>query len=971
MRTKVAHKLVLFTGAALAFTAAVPAFAGKTKPTPTPSPTPTVTPTPTTTAPINRTRPLSDLQPSWGKIRSFWGDTSPLWGDVKTYWGSTGPYADDLMPFWGKIRSFNDTDADTVLLPSWGKIRSFAGDLGASWGKIRSFWGVVPGYTDSPQSYDQLAGMIGDMVSQSDATFGSAVQAQTGTSFAAAVRDPLFAKYGIDLANPASLQTLDAGAREHFFIEFYDRLMDFTGADHVDHWMQEVHWSPELTRTLGGGKDAVIGVLDFSITGEASKNVVKYDGVSLVDNGHGTAVASLMVDAIDGKGVMGIAPSASVVAYNPYDATQTASWVDVANGVVMLASNKASVVNMSLGVPGWTLNQGWNNVFSNGKLTKILENTVFVIAAGNDGSTQSQDITWDKHNPAFLVVGSVDPNGVISSFSNRPGDACLLDGGKCKGDYLKNHFLVAPGELILVSDGKGGVTRMSGTSFAAPIVSGTIALIQDRWPWLTSRPNDVVGIILKSAKDLGAPGIDPIYGNGELDVQAALSPLDWNKLKIKQVVNGKISDISLDSLKKTTAAQRSTWEANSVYFSLFEDTGDSNRDFQVPLSSKLDNLTVSVNGQAEQFMGYLTSRFSSWLGAPTKFGNGTVTPMGFTDLRGSSSRLPMSGDVEATLTMRPRVSQLGFRRSDAPFETALGFASTDGQFAAQFGNGQSAPAVAGQGGFGFTSDYDPTNGGANPFLGFASGGSYAHAEYRLAPGLSIASGITQRRLERDLTGLPGLYRQAFASKPYQASAANMTMSYAAAPTLTTSLGYTMLREQDAVLGMGSSNPFGPSGGATTDSATFGADWLVSPTLSLSGSASMGRTRAGDPARQAFTVSGSGIVSTAFQVALAKNRLLATDDHLRVSFAQPMHVENGSVDVTMVQVVDRGTGELGAVTQRVGITGPDRRYVAELIYGRPLLNGRADLSLFGRVNLNARAEDQLPGVVAGTSFRVAF
>jgi hypothetical protein len=178
----------------------------------------------------------------------------------------------------------------------------------------------------------------------------------------------------------------------------------------------------------------------------------------------------------------------------------------------------------------------------------------------------------------------------------------------------------------------------------------------------------------------------------------------------------------------------------------------------------------------------------------------------------------------------------------------------------------------------------------------------------------------------------------------------------------------MLREQDAVLGMGAQNAFGPSGGATTDSATLGADWLVTPTLSLSAAATMGRTRAGDPARQAFTVSGTGIVSTAFQVTLAKGRLLGSEDHLRVSFAQPMHVENGSVDVTMVQVVDRDTGELGAVTQRVGITGPERRYVAD---GRPMPGGRADVSLFGRANLNARVEDQLPGIVAGTSIRIAF
>lgn len=978
MRKTTARKLMLLTTAGLAFAAVTPAFAGKAKPTPTPTPTPTTSPTPKPTpVPIGsgtaRAKPYSNLLPYWGKIRSFWGDASPLWGDTSTAWGTTGPYAQDLTPFWGKIRSFNDTSSDTVLLPSWGKIRSFAGDLGASWGKIRSFWDVAGASTDtSSAGYGQVAQGLQDMVDLSQTTFGAAVEAQTGQSFGAVVTQPLLAKYGIDLNKPSTLSTFDAGKREQFFLEWYDTLMNYTGADHVDHWMEEVNWSPALTQTMGGGKDATIGVLDFSITGAAALNVVKYEGISAIDNGHGTAVASLLVDPIDGKGVMGIAPLASVVSYNPFDATQTAGWTDIANGVVMLTKSGARIINMSLGVPGWTLNAGWNDVFQDYKVKGKSATQVFVIAAGNDGVSQTQNIVWKADNPQVIVVGSVDPTGVISSFSNQPGNACFTDDkGKCTPDFLKNHFMVAPGELILVSDGKGGVTRMSGTSFAAPLVSGTVALIQDRWPWLADHPKDVVGIIFKSAKDLGAPGIDPVYGNGELDVQAALSPLDWSKLKFKQVVNGKISDITLTALRATTAAQRSTWEANSVYFSLFEDTGESQRDFQVPMSSKLDNKTVSVNGQAEQFMGYLTSRFSGWLGAPTRFGNGATRPMGFTDLRGSSTGLPVSGDVQATLTMRPRVTQMGFRRSNAPFDTAMDFASTDGRFAVQFGTGQSAPTVGGQLGFGLTSDYDTTNGGANPFLGFASGGGYAHAALRVAPGLSIASGITQRRLERDLSGIPALYRSGFASKPYEAAAANMTVSYDAAPNLTTSVGYTMLREQDAVLGMGSSNPFSPTGGATTDSATLGADWLVTPTLSLSGAATMGRTRAGDPARQAFTVGNGGIMSTAFQVALAKQKVLAADDHLRLTFAQPMHVENGSVAVTMVEVVDRETGELGPVTQRVGISGPQRRYVAEAIYGRPLLDGRAEVSLFGRANLNARVEDQLPGVVAGTSVRLAF
>ena len=81
-----------------------------------------------------------------------------------------------------------------------------------------------------------------------------------------------------------------------------------------------------------------------------------------------------------------------------------------------------------------------------------------------------------------------------------------------------------------MSDGHGGVTRYSGTSFAAPLVSGAIALMYERWPWLRAYPKDVAKAILESAQDLGAPGVDPVYGHGLLDIEASQSALDLNDL---------------------------------------------------------------------------------------------------------------------------------------------------------------------------------------------------------------------------------------------------------------------------------------------------------------------------------------------------------------------------------------------------------------------------------------------------------
>ena len=970
MRKPNSFRASLLVASAFVGVAMLPGVAVAGSAPPAPKPAPDAKPVPTADHPVVAI--VDNIDPQWAKIQAFWAKIQAFSSASAT----NAAYSGDLTAFWGNLQSFGTTDP-TMLTPAWAKIQAFSTDIGNSWNGIQTYWSGLPSYQSAPQGYATLAGKMSAMVAQSQSMFGPAVQAQTGKSFADGFANPLLAKYGINLSNPQTLANLDPDTRAHFFVDWWDSLMNYSGRDHVDHWMNEVNWSPALTQQVGmTGTSDKIGILDFSLTGDVTKNVISYSGVSTFSNGHGSAVASLIVSPWDGKGVMGIAPSAQVIAYNPYDASETASWSDITAGVAMLTKSGATTVNASLGVSGWTLNSGWDGVFNDPTVSKTAAKQIFVIAAGNDGMAQTQNVTWHPTNPQIVVVGSVDPTGKISSFSNQPGTVCLGDDkGNCgkDADLLMNHFIVAPGELMLVSDGQGGVTRYSGTSFAAPLVSGTIALIQDRWPWLDQHPKDVVNIIFKSAKDLGAPGIDPVYGNGELDVQAALSPLDWSKLQVKQVVNGVVTPISLSRFQTISSATRSTWQANNVYFSLFEDTGESTRDFQVPLSTNLANQTVGTGGSAQQFMSYLTSRFTSWIGAPTTLANGTPVAAKFTDLRGVSSRLAGFGDTEATLTMRPRVNQVGFRNSQVPFESSLRLASTERGLNFEVGNGSDgAAALGGQKGFAMTSDYDPATGGANPFLGFASGGAYSRLEMRLAPGVSVAGGVSNRTLRRDTTGLPLEAKRILGgAQAYQASAASLAVALQPSSRLRATVGYAMLHENDAVLGMGSANPNDMPLGSTTDSATAGADWSLTHGLSLSASASVGRTRAGDATRSPLAVGANGLTSSSFQVAMAKQGLLDGHDRLRVTFAQPMHVESGSVDVSMLEVVDRSTGALGLVTQQAGITTPQRRYVAEMLYGRDLMGGAAQLSVFGRANINAQASDQLPGVTGGTSFRLAF
>ena len=265
-------------------------------------------------------------------------------------------------------------------------------------------------------------------------------------------------------------------------------------------------------------------------------------------------------------------------------------------GILALKSSNASIINASLGEAGTVLPASWNSIFGYRTIASRKQDTVYVIAAGNEALTQTADIEWSAAKGThFLLVGSVDPAGAISSFSNRPGEACLLDHGVCgEGGKLMNRFITAPGELILVSDGMGGTVRRSGTSFAAPLVSGAIALLHDRWPWLAKDPAASVEIILRSARDAGAPGVDPVYGVGLLDITASQSPLDFNKLTFYRVRNGIATRIPAARLR--AKGVRAAWEANGVYFALFEKVGKSYRDFLVPMSSQLSGRVMSAFG---------------------------------------------------------------------------------------------------------------------------------------------------------------------------------------------------------------------------------------------------------------------------------------------------------------------------------------------------------------------------------------
>jgi len=906
-----------------------------------------------------------NISPFYGNLQPFYGNISPFWGNLQPFWGNIQPFFGDLSQFWGTA-----TPTGVAGALNYGDVGGFWQTSGASWSQLFAQWNA--GGTVNYASVDsQLKGLV-----DSSRTFwGAAVQAQTGKSFDAGFGNAVLAKYGINLADPTSLKSLDQTHQALFFLDWYDGLMNFSGADHVDWWMKAVNWTPAVTQQQGYGAHTMVGILDqtFTTDGTLTHNLVRANGVSDFTNGHGVAVASLILAPQDGKGVMGIAPGAQVIAYNPYDATGTANWGDITNGILNLKSGGADVVNASLGVPGLTFDQGWNTVFTDLRVLLTLKNTVFVMAAGNDGVSQTKNISWTPLvTPSFIVVGSVGLDGKISNFSNRPGSACLVPAlGLCLGDYLRNHFIVAPGELILTSDGQGGTTRVTGTSLAAPLVSGAVALLQNRWPWLQNFPYETTQIIFKSAKDLGDPGVDNVYGWGELDVTASQSPLNFNNLVWYSVDStGQKKLVSRSTVLATyQSEQQKTWDAQGAYFYAFEPIGLTQRDFAIPLSKKLIGQNVTtLNGSQEQFQAYLLSRMDAWAQSQSFAAQDPVTGVTSGRFYFAGQRdvaVPNRWGADMTLSLAPATPRQGFLSQGPAYQSALSIKGEGAGVMLGFGDG--APKLAATG-FTQASDYDSERGGANPLLGLASGGAFAAGSVKLSKTLELTAGALAREDHRDRSLLPGLQQPGVAADVYAAAAQVMNLTWRPTRALTLAAGYTRLHEASGLLGIQSLDPADFAHGSTTDGATLSATWAVTPKLSLLATGTMGRTQA-SPAGQQLAVSKGGLTTSAYAVGLRAGDVFAGGDRLQLTLSQPMFVERGHLNLTGVEVVDRTTGELGVVSRSVDIAG-QRRVAGEAVYSLPTNGGFGYVALFGRAETQNETSDA-QAYMAGARYRLAF
>lgn len=271
------------------------------------------------------------------------------------------------------------------------------------------------------------------------------------------------------------------------------------------------------------GTGVKIAILDSGLTdvkGEftgridsASRDMVASRGISDQD-GHGTSVAAVAAAARNGSDILGVAFNATVMVLRTDEVgsctgSDGCSHFDttLAAGVDHARVNGAKVVNLSLG--GEAMNAGLRAAISRATAAGM----VIVISAGNSADANPDPFAQVASTSAaagqVIIAGGLDASNGIASFSNRAGT-------------FAQYYLATLAVGVRTFDQNGTSVLGSGTSYAAPGISGAVALLAQAFPNLSGA--QIVDLLLRTADDLGAAGTDAIFGRGKLNLTQAFQP---------------------------------------------------------------------------------------------------------------------------------------------------------------------------------------------------------------------------------------------------------------------------------------------------------------------------------------------------------------------------------------------------------------------------------------------------------------
>ncbi|MDB5936131.1 MAG: hypothetical protein JWQ01_3475 [Massilia sp.] len=241
-------------------------------------------------------------------------------------------------------------------------------------------------------------------------------------------------------------------------------------------------------------------------------------------SGHGTQAMGLLVGGTASGSAIGVAPQARWVAAKIFNDAGQATLSNIHRAFQWLLDpdgdpatvDAPDVVNASWGLSGGAIG-ACNMEFSTDIQALNTAGIVVVFAAGNDGPAPASAAS-PAANPGAFSAGAVDATLALSNVSSRGPSGC---------DGALFPSVVAPGQDVLSSDlSFGGLplyANVSGTSFAAPHVSGAMALLAGAFPAATV--TQLRNAVVDSATDMDAAGPDNNSGAGLINTMAAYQRL--------------------------------------------------------------------------------------------------------------------------------------------------------------------------------------------------------------------------------------------------------------------------------------------------------------------------------------------------------------------------------------------------------------------------------------------------------------